>query len=152
MKAIIHIILGIAFMFGVTMAHADQSDCKEKAVHCAYFTGLNMDDLNDGRYIKVFTRAPDGAQSGATGCVNARAAFSLGAAEFDWSGGGKYSAKFSICPDGSGNGCHDVGVDNFNYDSATKTATPQYYNIDVSSVVANFKKCKPMTQKNLMLR
>jgi len=52
-----------------------------------------------------------------------------------------YSVTYSICNDASGNSCTEIGVDTYKYTIATKKSTPKYYSINVSSLVAQFKKC-----------
>jgi len=128
-----------------TAALAEKSDCDADVVHCAYVTGIDKKDGLDGRYVKVVIKGPMG-DSTTTQCFNNTSTIAFGpkmAKDFQ----GKNSFTFYICKDKAGTQCSEksVGVDNFTVTGTT--AEPQYYNLDLSSVQADYPSCKVVDSK-----
>lgn len=127
-----------ALVANCSLAYANQSDCKANALHCAYVSGLNSGNLQDGRWMKI---SSTGGEFGVT-CVNNTGTFEI--YEDSSLKAGTQTWQFSLCKDASGNGCTLVGIDTFNItknSNGTHSISPQYYNINAKSYAAQFPSC-----------
>ncbi len=145
-------LISAALIFSCTATYADLADCTQanssakQAInlysHCAYLTGLNSTDLNDGRYLKIEAVSGQQYQS-MTVCANN--ALTLTLTPDDLPSLDKPKFSFSICQDAAYQNCQLVAIDQVNIikNGEDYLAEPELFKVDLSALKNQFPSCKP---------
>jgi hypothetical protein len=129
-------------------AFADQTDCTSDSLHCTYLTGLNENDVTDGRYLKV-QQTQQGMTFTAVICSNNTGTMTLANEDAkDWLG--KINTQISICSDKDGNGCtlvknYDIVVSEVNHHYV---ADPALVEINLAPYL-NYTRCDASQYPNM---
>lgn len=147
------LILSVIMFSASTTVLAAEPNCDiANPVHCVYVTGLaatvtpiqGKTPPGNGRYIKIVMEGDTIGSSTTTQCFNNTSTMAFGpkmAKVFE----GKNSFTFSICKHAKGADCKPLGTDAFTVTGTT--AEPKYYDLNLSSVQADYPKCDVQEEK-----
>jgi len=138
-KCSLFVLVIIVSTITCTVTLAGKDNCPDHVVHCAYITGL-LPTFSDGRYLKVHHTSPKGSFEFTT-CFNSKDVMLNLAKD-----AGTYTDAYSICSNADGQHCEPVDVDIFKVDSGT--ATPKFYNIDLSNYKNRYPTCESFAKQH----
>lgn len=120
---------------------ADQTDCDTNSIECTYFTGLNEQDLSDGRYLKI--QISHGSEKATfTMCSNNTLTSQIDSEDApDLLG--NTETVVSICSDKDGSQCEVVKDFTVQLSKINNTyiANPARTQVDLSSYTAKYTRC-----------